>query len=159
MQKFTAKIQIIDVNPYVELPDEILKTIQTVADKKTSPIPVRGTIEDHPFTQTLVKFRGLWRLYLNTPMRKHAKKETGDTARFALEYDPHPPVVPMIPELQRLLQDNPKAKEAFAALPAYRQKELKRYLATIKNPDTLLRNVEKVRRYLLGLPVEGVLFR
>lgn len=45
-------------------------------------IRVALKIDGFPFTQILVKYSGHWRLYLNTPMRKAAKKEVGDNANF-----------------------------------------------------------------------------
>ena len=72
MESFTAKIYKIGVNPYMLLPLKVLKTLFVEAGKDKGPIPVRGTLNGKKFTQTLVKYSGKWRLYLNTPMRKAA---------------------------------------------------------------------------------------
>ena len=77
-QSFSSKIQIIGVNPYVLLPASVLKNLFKEAGKNKGPIPVRGTLNENPFTQTLVKYSGRWRLYLNTPMRKAAGIDEGD---------------------------------------------------------------------------------
>lgn len=70
MEQFSARIYIIGVNPYVLLPAKTLKAIFQQAQKSKGPIPVRGTMNGAVYTQTLVKYSGKWRLYLNMPMRK-----------------------------------------------------------------------------------------
>ncbi len=77
---FSTLIEIIDINPYVLLPVSVLENICKQANKTKGPIPIKGTINKHLFIQTLVKFRGEWRLYLNTPMRKGSNTKVGDTA-------------------------------------------------------------------------------
>jgi uncharacterized protein DUF1905 len=69
MERFTAKILKIGINPYVGLPEDVLNTLFRQADKNKGPIPVRGTLDGKRFKQTLVKYQGAWGLYLNTPMR------------------------------------------------------------------------------------------
>lgn len=63
---FLATIEIIGINPFVFVPEEILKFIFEKAGKSKGPIPVKGTMNSIPYTQTLMKFRGEWRLYINT---------------------------------------------------------------------------------------------
>jgi uncharacterized protein DUF1905 len=69
MERFTAKILKIGINPYVGLPEDVLNTLFRQADKNKGPIPVRGTLDGKRFKQTLVKYQGACGLYLNTPMR------------------------------------------------------------------------------------------
>ncbi len=145
---FSAKIYIIGVNPYVLLPKEILESIFKDAKKNRGPIPVKGKINNHEFIQTLVKYSGKWRLYLNTPMRQATGLVVGDTADFQLEYDPQERIVPMHPLLQNALSKNKKAKSNFEKLPFYRQKEIKRYLGFLKSEESLRRNIDKVMEML-----------
>ena len=69
----------------------------------------------HEFTQTLIKWSGAWRLYLNTPMRKAAKKEVGDMADFEIAYDLRERVVPMHPKFEKALLENKEAKKCLTA--------------------------------------------
>src|SRR4051812_45486540 len=85
---FSAKIAKIGINPYVLLPQAALNQLFVQAGRDRSPIPIRGTLEGHPFIQNLVKYQGKWRLYLNTPMRKAAGLEVGNTANFSIAFDP-----------------------------------------------------------------------
>jgi uncharacterized protein YdeI (YjbR/CyaY-like superfamily) len=54
------------------------------------------------------------------------------------------------------LKENSVAKTAFEKLPPYRQKEITRYLANLKTPETLEKNLQKVMDFLEGKPVDSV---
>lgn len=150
MKSFSAEIFIIGVNPYVLLPDAVLRSIFKQAGKDKGAIPVRGTLNGHAFIQTLVKYSGKWRLYLNTPMRKAAGIDVGDAANVKIEYDPEPRIVPMHPKLQHAFEQNKKAKDAFEKLTPSRQKEILRYIGFLKNEGSVTVNVERVIKNLLG---------
>lgn len=150
MISFTAKIRIIGVNPYVLLPSPVLKEVFRQSGKSKGPIPVRGTLNGHKFIQTLVRFSGKWRLYLNTPMRKAAGIDVGDTAKVTIEFDPKPRVISVHPKLTSAFKQNKEVKEAFEKLPPYRRKEIIRYISFMKTEESVVRNVEKVVRHLLG---------
>ncbi len=158
MQKFTDVIKIIGVNPYVRLPEKDLKQIQKDAGRDKGPIPVRGKLNGQPFIQTLVKYAGAWRLYLNTPMREATKTKVGDSVAVELEFDNKPRLVPMPVQLAAAFDKNKKAKDAFYKLPPSRQKEINRYLDNLKSEKTIERNIDKILNYLSGKNVKGVLF-
>lgn len=150
MITFSAKIFIIGINPYVLLRAAALKEIFKQAGKDRGAIPVKGTIDGHPFLQNLVKYSGKWLLYLNTPMRKAAGKDVGDTAVFELSFDPEPRVTDMPAALQTALNKNKKAKATFEQLsPSYR-KEIMRYINNLKTEESINRNVAKAINHLLG---------
>ena len=156
---FKARIEIIDINPYVELPASILTSLLSDLGKTQGPIPVRGIINGAPYVQTVVKFRGLWRLYINGPMLKKSGTAVGYKVNISITFDPVPRVVPMPAALSLLFKSRPELREAFMQLSTYRQKELKRYIGRLKNEETIRINVDKIERYLEGKTVEGVLFR
>lgn len=158
MQKFVAEIYIIGVNPYVFIPPTDLKQIQNTAEKNKGPIPVKGKINGKPFIQTLIKYAGEWRLYLNTPIRRVTNTQVGDKVKVEIEFDSKPRLVQTPPQLAQALEKNKMAKDAFEKLPAYRQKEIKRYIAHLKSEQTIARNIEKIIKYLRGKEVKGVLF-
>ncbi len=70
MYTFIAEIEIIGINPFVFVPKHILQKIFTKAGKQKGHIPVNGTRNDKTYKQTLVKYSGEWRLYINTVMLK-----------------------------------------------------------------------------------------
>src|SRR5213075_554128 len=98
MNSFSAKIYKIGINPYVLIPAAILKEIFKQANKNKGPIPVRGELNGHAFIQTLVKYSGKWRLYLNTPMRKAAGIDVGDVADVKIEFYPVPRIISVHPK-------------------------------------------------------------
>ena len=156
MERFTAKILKIGINPYVGLPEDVLNTLFKQADKNKGPIPVRGTLNGKSFVQTLVKYQGAWRLYLNTPMRLDAGIDVGDDAKVEIEFDPEPRIVPIHPKFARALSKNKEAKAVFEQLAPSRKKEILRYLNSMKTEESLVRNVEKVIQYLSGKRPKGL---
>jgi hypothetical protein len=148
--KFSAEIQIIGVNPFVFLPDAVLSSILREANKDKGKIPVKMKIEGHEFIQTLIKYSGHWRLYLNTPMRKIAKKEVGDIANFEIAFDPKERVIPMHPKLIKALKDNSEAHKIFDSLRPSLQLEIVRYLSFLKTEKSIDKNVLRAINFLLG---------
>ena len=150
MIKFKATIDIIGVNPFVFLPALVLNRIFKEAQRDKGPIPVRGTIDGHSFIQTLVKYSGAWRLYINTPMLKSLQKKVGDTIALKIEFDPIERTIPMHPKLVSALNKNKKAKMVYDELAPSLKKEIVRYISYLKTEASLDRNVEKAIQFLLG---------
>ena len=150
MHSFSARIYKIGINPYVLLPSAVLKNIFEQAGKSTGPIPVRGTIDGHVFIQTLVKYSGKWRLYLNGPMRKAAGKDVGDKVMIALSFDPKERTIPAHPKLTAALKKNKDANAVFIKLLASRQKEIVRYISFLKTEASVDKNIERAIGFLLG---------
>jgi hypothetical protein len=150
MNFFSAKIFKIGINPYVLIPSVILKELFQQAGKNKGPIAVRGTLNGHAFIQTLVKYSGKWRLYLNTPMRKAANVDVGDTAEVQIEFDPKPRIITMHPTLKSALEKNKKAMAAFSQLSPSRQKEIVRYIGFLKTEESVDKNVKKAIGFLSG---------
>ncbi len=150
MITFKAKIDIIGVNPFVLLPEKVLKQIFTQAGKDKGPIKVKGTIDGHAYIQTLVRYSGLWRLYINGPMLKVSGKKVGGTISLTIEFDPEERTVPMHALLQEALKANKEAKDAFDQLSPYRQKEICRYIHHLKSETTVIKNVDRTIQHLLG---------
>jgi hypothetical protein len=150
MIKFKAKIEMIGVNPFVFLPERVLHEVFKQARKNKGKIPVKMKIDGYEFTQTLIKWRGSWRLYLNTPMRKAAKKDVGDVANFDIAYDPTERVFPMHPKFEKALLENKEAKKVFDSLRPSLQLEINRYFSSLKTESSVDRNVTKAIQFLLG---------
>lgn len=150
MDTFKAKIDIIGINPFVLLPSSILANIFKQAQKDKGPIPVHGTIDGHNFIQTLVKYSGKWRLYINTPMLKACRKKVGDTITLQIEFDPVERIIPVHPRLASALNKNKKAKDAFKNLSPSRQKEIVRYISALKTEASVEKNVAVAMQFLSG---------
>lgn len=150
MKSFKAVIYIIGINPYVLLPENVLKTVFKDAGKDKGPIPVKGKIDGNDFIQTLVKYSGDWRLYINTPMLQSCGKEVGDSVKIQLAFDEKERPTPMHADLEVALKKSKKAKAVFDQLPPSRQKEIKRYINSLKSEEARERNIKKAIRFLAG---------
>ena len=109
MVKFASKIYKIGINPVIDPPDDVLNALFLQAGKSTGPIPVRGRVNGAEFTQTLIKYSGAWRLYINGPMLKSSGLNVGDAAEIEIEFDPRPREVPMPKQLAAALRANAKS--------------------------------------------------
>ncbi len=150
MTSFNDTIKIIGVNPFVIPPERVLKALFKECGRSAGPIPIRGTLNGHGYIQTLVRFRGMWRLYLNMPMRKAAGIDVGDLAKFTVEFDPRSRDVEMPKALELALRKNPKARAAFDSLSPSRKKEINRYIARLKDPEVVKKNVFRTIEFLTG---------
>ena len=150
MKAFSAKILKIGINPYVLLPDDLLKYLFEKAGKEKGYIPVYIIISKQKFIQHLVKYSGKWRLYLNTPMRKAAGKDVDDIIDIKIDFDAQERLTPMHAKFESALNKNKKAKDVFNKLPPSRQKEILRYLNNLKTEESLTRNIDRAINFLVG---------
>jgi hypothetical protein len=150
MNSFEAVIDIIGINPFVFVPERILKQIFKEAEKDKGPVPVHGTINGKAFKQTLMKYRGDWRLYINTVMLKNSPKRIGEQVTITLAFDPVNRTIEPHPKLLKALSDNPPARKVFEGLPASRQKEIVRYISFLKTDESIEKNINKAIDFLLG---------
>ena len=150
MNEFGAKIEIIGINPFVFLPEEVIKNIFRQAGIDKGKIPVRMKIEGYEFVQTLIKYSGHWRLYLNTPMRKISKKEVGDIAKFEIAFDEVERKIQIHPKFKTALDQNQEARTTFKSLTPSLQLEIVKYFSFLKREETVEKNIIKAINFLLG---------
>lgn len=155
MVKFSSKIYKIGINPVVDPPENVLRAIFEQAEKDKGPIPVRGRLNGADFIQTLVKYHGVWRLYINGPMLKDSSLGVGDMAKVKIEFDSRSREVPMLREFAAALAKDNAAKKEFDKLPPSRQKEILRYLSNLKSKESVAKNVERILRHLNGKPTDA----
>ena len=150
MKPFSAKIQIIGINTYGLMPAALLKYIFQKAGKDKGAIPVKLKIGGEDFIQNLVKYSGKWRLYLNGPMRNPAGKDVGDIIDIQIDFDTNPRTTTIHPNLEKVFKENSKAKKAFKRLSPSRQKEILRYINSLKSEESVDKNVQKAIAQLAG---------
>ena len=150
MWKFKAQIELIGINPYVFVPEDILHELLDKASKNKGPIPIKGKINGRPYKQTLVKYRGAWRLYINTTMLKNSPKRVGEKIELEIYYDPQKRTIKTPLLFQKSLNENKEAKAIFDSLTPSKRFEIVRYLANLKTEEALERNVTKAISFLLG---------
>jgi len=147
---FSAELRIIDGNPFVLLPPAVLSDVFQKAGRCKGPVPVRGTINGRSYQQTLVKFSGAWRLYVNMKMLDDSPRRIGEVIEVTVSFDPSDRRIEPHPKLLAALDANPAAKEAFDGMAPSRQKEIVRYIDGLKTEESVNRNVRRALDFLVG---------
>lgn len=150
IQLFKANIELIGINPYVLLPDKVLAKLFEEAKKDKGPIQIKGAINGKPYTQTLVKFKGAWRLYINTVMLKDSPKRIGERIEVTIAFDPEERTIAPHPEFIKALTKHKEAKKVFDSLRPSLQKEIVRYISNLKTEESVHKNIPKAIDFLLG---------
>ena len=150
MHHFKAELHIIDGNPFVFVPAKILGNLFKQAKKSKGPIPVCGDLNNKPYQQTLVKFKGEWRLYINMKMLPDSPRRIGESVDVSIAYDSSDRSIAPHPKLVAALAENQEARHVFDGLPASQQKEIVRYISNLKQEVSVDRNVQRAINYLLG---------
>jgi len=144
MEEFKAAIKKEGINPYVEVPKPVAGSFG-----KRGYIYVEGKVNEFPIEATLVpKSGGRYYLHINGEVRKGAGVDTGDTITVTLEESDGPRTLPMIPEFQKALDLNPKAKANYERMPPSHRREYLAYLSYLKTPEALHRNIKKAIRMI-----------
>jgi len=147
---FSAKIEIIGINPFVFVPKEVLQKVFKQAGKEKGHIPIKGTVNGNPYRQTLVRYSGEWRLYINTIMLKNSPKRIGEIINLTITFDPESRAIEIPDTFAKALDENPKALAVFDQLSVSRKQEIIRYLARLKTQEILDKNILKAIDFLLG---------
>ena len=148
MPRFNATIYKLGINPVVDPPERVMKSLFSRAGRTKGPIPVRGKLNGAEFRQTLVKYSGSWRLYVNGVMLKASGTKVGDEVRVDIEFDPSPPEVRMPDALANALRADPLARGAFYSLAPSRRKEILRYIGSLKSDEAIEKNIARLLRDL-----------
>lgn len=148
--KFAASINIIGINPFVFIPAHILEKIFKQAGKDKGHIPVKGTINGLPYKQTLVKYSGEWRLYINTVMLQNSPKRIGERINVTVSFDNEPREIKAPRKFIVALNQDSEAKSVFNKLAPSLKKEINRYLSSLKTEESLNRNIGKAIDFLKG---------
>jgi len=150
MYVFETQLEIIGINPFVFVPVAILDSLFRDARKDKGKIPVSGTVNGKSYTQTLVRYSGEWRLYINNLMLPDAKKKIGEQIKVKIRFDNTDRTIHPHPQLVQALNKNKKAKEVFETIPPSLQKEIVRYISFLKTEASVTENVNKAIGFLLG---------
>ena len=146
---FSAMIHKLGINPCVDVPANIVETLLRTANKKNAPVQVKCDLNGTVFDANVVRYMGNWRLYLNTPMRKSAKKDVGDKIRIKLSYDPATRMPPTPEAFRQALRDNKEAQKAWRLRPTPKRREILQSLNGKKTDAELARAVAETIELLL----------
>lgn len=147
---FTAKIEIIGINPFVYVPVQILNALFEKAGKSKGAIPIKGVINEVPYLQNLVKYSGEWRLYINTKMLKNSPKRIGEQIQVSIDFNPEERTISIHPKLELALSEDEEANTVFMNLSPSLQQEVIRYISNLKTETSVSKNVPKAIAFLLG---------
>lgn len=148
--EFRTNLEVIGINPYVAIPENILNNIFTQAGKNKGNIPVCGAINNVPYTQTLLKYKGAWRLYVNLKMLPDATKRIGETILVSIALNLNNRPIEMHPKFAEALENDLDAKKQFERLTLSLQKEIIRYLSFLKREESVNKNINLAIGFLKG---------
>jgi hypothetical protein len=150
MQNFKARLDIIGINPFIFVPQPILLALFKDAGKDKGHIPVCGLVNGKPYVQTLLRYKGEWRLYINTTMLPDSPKRIGELIEVSVEFDPRDRTLQPHPDLTKALAQNKKAEIVFQGLPPSTKKEIIRYISSLKTTESREKNIKRAIGFLLG---------
>jgi len=114
-------------------------------------IRIKGRINGFEFRKSLVPVKsGPYRLFVNLLMMKGGKTALGQVAEFEIEQD-NDPVLRIEQRMHPVLieyLDKHNLNAEFNNLTNSRKKDILAYLHSLKYPETLKKNIEKVIRQL-----------
>ncbi|HAY3534888.1 YdeI/OmpD-associated family protein [Elizabethkingia anophelis] len=147
---FTAKLEIIGINPFVFLPPSVLEDMLKHYENYKGKIPIKGKVNGVDYIQTLVKYSGEWRLYINTTMLKNSPKRIGEILNISIEVDHGERKIEAHPKLLAALEENPEALNVFNQLRPSSRNEIIKYISYLKTEQSIDKNVAKAINFLLG---------
>lgn len=132
MLKFKAQLEIIGINPFVFIPDEVLEVVFQEAGRNKGPFPVNGTINEKEYIQTLVRFKGAWRLYINKIMLNDSPRRIWEYLEVTIKFDLRERSLMPHVDFIKALEENKTAENVFYQLPPFLKKELSGILTRSK---------------------------
>lgn len=148
---FNAELEKIGINPFVFVPENILTQLFEKAGSEKGKIPVllivNGGTENR---QTLVKFRGAWRLYINTAILHDSPRRIGELLTIHIRFNPFIEELLPHPKLIEAVQNNAEAFSVFNQITPSLRKEIIKYISFLKTEESIDRNVERAILFLTG---------
>ena len=155
--KFTARIELRGINPYVMVSEA---QAQQIRPDWKRPIPVTVQVNGQPEPPARVNMMpagdGSFLLYLDGAIRKASATAVGNTVEVSLAFDDSyrgGPAHAMPAEFAARLDANPVARARWDQLSPSLQKEMLRYLARLKSDAARTRNIEQALNVLNGAKV------
>jgi hypothetical protein len=146
---FSATIHKLGINPCVDVPEKIVTALLLLANRKNTPVQVKCDLNGADFDANVVRYMGNWRLYLNTPVRKSARKDVGDRVTIKLSYDPTVRMPPTPEAFRQALWDDKEAQKAWRLRPTPKRREILQSLNDKKTDAELARGIAETIELLL----------
>jgi uncharacterized protein YdeI (YjbR/CyaY-like superfamily) len=111
-------------------------------------VPVKGTINGFPFRSSLMNMGEGHMMVVNAEIRQGADCRAGDTVEVAMELDEEKRTVAVPAYLRKIINADPKAKEAWPKLSFTRQKEYVRAIEQAKLVETREKRIARILQAL-----------
>ena len=142
MNKFTARIHKVGINPCIDVPARISRDYG-----RRGYVPVLARLGEGTFQATLVPVGGgRHRLCLNLSMRQAAGRDMGDRVTVGLSPDTASRVLAVPADLGRALRTAGGLKAFLAEIPSHR-KEIIRWIGDTKNCETRRKRIAKATEH------------
>lgn len=146
-KEYTFQAMIIDAGgggAYVRIPFDVE---QAFGRKR---VPIHARIDGQPYRGTLVRMgEPCHFLIILKEIRLAIGKSFGDTVKITLVEDTEPRIVEIPADLQQALEQEPKAKAAFAKLSYTHQKEHVQAILEAKREETRRNRISNAIQMLL----------
>lgn len=116
---------------------------------KKGRVPVKCTIDGHPYRGSLFPYGGTYFLGVLKQIRESIGKTYGDTVRIEMELDDVPRTVEVPDDLALALAGNEAAKTAFGKLSYSHKREYVQWINEAKKDETRQRRIAKTIEKLL----------
>lgn len=168
-RKFLATIYKIWMMRHVDVPPEIAdalikqlqgskrtisiakrNTARSTKPEKPKYVPVVAIVNGRTARITLTPAGGgRYRIQLNTALRKAARADVGDVVGVELRLDLASRKLPVPADLHAALKEHPKARRAFAELPAGHRRHFIQWFGSAKGTDARIRRLGRAIDFLL----------
>ena len=112
-------------------------------------IPVKITVDGHPFDHTLLGSRNGHYLVYNEFIRRAVGKDMGDSVHVTLEKDDRPRIFAAPAYLETILKDG-GVLEAFLKQPDYQKREQVNKIELAKKEETKVNRIQRLVEELEG---------
>jgi Bacteriocin-protection, YdeI or OmpD-Associated/Domain of unknown function (DUF1905) len=99
-------------------------------------VPVKGTINGFSFRSSLMNMGDGHMMVVNAQLRAGAQCRGGDTVAVVMELDEEKRTVEVPSDLKKIIDRDPKAREAWPKLSFTHQKEYVKSIEDAKKPET-----------------------
>ncbi|KRQ87844.1 hypothetical protein ABG79_00009 [Caloramator mitchellensis] len=136
---FTAEIKKAEgVNgAYVEIPFDV----EEIFGAKR--VKVKARFNEKEYRGSIVSMGGCYMIGITQAIRKEIGKDIGDLITVEIEKDEDERVVEIPEDFEKLLDENPKAKEFFNKLSYTNKKEYITWITSAKKEETRKNRIEK----------------
>lgn len=97
-----------------------------------------------------MKYKGEWRLCINSTILKNSPKRIGELIELKISFDSEERNTILHPMLNEALNQNTLANKKFKSISTSRRKEIMRYINSLKKEDSIVNNANRAIKHLLG---------